>query len=78
MSYSDNATKTITGYDPEKALEYLMLADLMDPMDITSTIKPFLEYLSIDTPLYIVEQSRVVAHKKFVNELQDKTISYLE
>ncbi|RBP47039.1 hypothetical protein [Arenicella xantha] len=76
ISYSDETAPTATGYDIEKALENLMLADLMDPGG--TNIGAYIKYLAEKTPIHIFESVQRKTQKRFENSFSGKQFTYVD
>ena len=77
MAYSDEISPTVTGYDIEKSLEYLFLAQLMDPND-TMSVSSFIDYLRVKTPVDTFEQIRRSTEQQFSEQFENRQITLLE
>lgn len=76
LAYSDDMSPTITGYNAEKALEYLILATLMDPSD-KSNITAYIEFLKDKLPVYLYEKAFLETNQKFAEQNEGKIFTLL-
>lgn len=78
LAYSDDTSKTVTGYNLERALENLFLAKQMDPEDRNS-VGAYIEHLRVKTPVHIFERAQINSQKNFSELFDHKTVfTYLE